>query len=193
MSEDKRSIAYFNTLAPDALSDELSPVIEELGLVENCRQLAMEGWTVIEDVADADFNARFRAKIMETKGGNMLLAKDPIYAEAIMKPKLLAMAEFSVGRGFLISQIAASVRPKGAPSIGLHADNNWLPAPFPAHNMLLTGCWACDEYTEANGSTLVIPGSNNLRRHPTNLEIEPFTQTLRACRWRDKTYLDWQI
>ena len=108
---------------------------------------------------------------METKGGNMLLAKDPIYAEAIMKPKLLAMAEFSVGRGFLISQIAASVRPKGAPSIGLHADNNWLPAPFPAHNMLLTGCWACDEYTEANGSTLVIPGSNNLRRHPTNLEI----------------------
>ncbi len=132
----------------------------------------MEGWTVVKDVADPDFNARFRETIMQSKGGNMLLARDPIYAQAIMMPKLLAMAEYSVGRGFLISQVAASVRPKGSPSIGLHADNNWLPAPFPAHNMLLTGCWACDEYTEANGCTLVIPGSNNLRRHPTQLEIE---------------------
>ena len=172
MSEVRRPQAYFDTLSPEAISDSLAPVIEELGLGENCRQLAMEGWTVVENVADADFNERFRAKIMESKGGNMLLAKDPIYAEAITMPKLLAMAEYSVGRGFLISQVAASVRPKGAPSIGLHADNNWLPAPFPAHNMLLTGCWACDEYTEANGCTLVIPGSNNLRRHPSQLEID---------------------
>ena len=164
---------YFDTLPPDAISDELAPAIEELGLLENCRQLAMEGWTVIEDVATPDFNARLREKIKELcpgGGGNMLLAKDPIFADAILSPKLLAMAEFSVGRGFLISQVAASIRAKGAGSIGLHADHNWLPAPFPAHNMLLTGCWACDEYSEAGGSTLVIPGSNNLRRHPTTQE-----------------------
>ena len=80
------------------------------------------------------------------------------------------MAEYSVGRGFLISQIAASVRPKGSNAIGLHADHNWLPAPFPAHNMLLTACWACDEFTKENGSTLVIPGSHTLRRHPSAKE-----------------------
>ena len=164
---------YFDTLPPDAISDELAPAIEELGLLENCRQLAMEGWTVIEDVATPSFNTRFREKIKALcpgGGGNMLLAKDPIFADAILNPKLLAMAEFSVGRGFLMSQVAASIRPKGAGSIGLHADHNWLPAPFPAHNMLLTGCWACDEYSRAGGSTLVIPGSNNLRRHPTPQE-----------------------
>ena len=167
---------YFDTLAPDAVSDELAPVIDELGLRDNCRELAMEGWTVVQDVADQDFNAAFRAKIIEIAsnqgGANMLLAKDPIFAKAVLRPKLLAMAEFSVGRGFLISQVAASVRPKGAPSIGLHADNNWLPAPFPAHNMLLTGCWACDEFSKAGGSTLVIPGSQNLRRHPTADETQ---------------------
>jgi hypothetical protein len=166
---------YFDTLPPDAISDELAPAIEALGLLENCRQLAMEGWTVIEDVATPDFNARLREKIKELcpgGGGNMLLAKDPIFAEAILNPRLLAMAEFSVGRGFLISQVAASIRAKGAGSIGLHADHNWLPAPFPAHNMLLTGCWACDDYSEAGGSTLVIPGSNNLRRHPTPQETK---------------------
>lgn len=165
-----RPVAYHDTLPPDAISAELAPVIDELGLHDNCRQLSMEGWTVVEDVADPQFNEAFRNKILDITGGpgggNMLLAKDPIFAQAVMMPKLLAMAEFSVGRGFLISQVAASVRPKGSPSIGLHADNNWLPAPFPAHNMLLTGCWACDEYTKAGGSTLVIPGSQNLRRHP---------------------------
>ncbi len=171
---DKPSL-YYDTLPPDAVSPELQPVIEALGLEENCRQLAMEGWTVIENAADAQFNASLRARIVELSprgGSNMLLGKDPLFAEAVLNGKLLAMAEFSVGRGFLLSQVAASVRPKGADTIGLHADNNWLPAPFPAHNMLLTGCWACDEYTREGGATLVIPGSNNLRRHPDAAEIK---------------------
>jgi hypothetical protein len=159
------------TLAPDAISDELRPAIEEFGLEDNCRQLAQEGWTVIEDVASTEFNERLRDKIQEFGGGNMLLANDPVFSEAVLSPKLLAMAEFSVGRGFLISQVAGSVRPQGSPSIGLHADANWLPAPFPAHNMLLTGCWACDEYTKDGGATLVIPGSNVLHRHPDPDEV----------------------
>ena len=161
-----------DTLAPEMISDELAPTIEALDLEYNCRQLATEGWTVVEDVASAEFNERLRNKILELRpGGNMLLAKDPVFSEAVLSPKLLAMAEFSVGRGFLISQVAASVRPQGSPSIGLHADANWLPAPFPAHNMLMTGCWACDEYTEEGGSTLVIPGSNALHRHPDPDEV----------------------
>ena len=167
---------YYDTLAPGDISVELAPIIEELGLLKNCEQLASEGWTVLENAASAEFNERFREAIIRlagTSGGaNMLLASDSIFAEAIMNPKLLAMAEFSVGRGFLISQVAASVRSKGAGTIGLHADNNWLPAPFPSHNMLLTGCWACDEYTEAGGSTLIIPGTNKLHRHPDGDEIK---------------------
>ena len=159
------------TLAPEAISDELRPTIEEFDLEDNCRQLAAEGWTVVEDVASSEFNERLRHKIQDVGGGNMLLAKDPVFSEAVLSPKLLAMAEFSVGRGFLISQVAGSVRPQGSASIGLHADANWLPAPFPAHNMLLTGCWACDEYTKEGGSTLVIPGSNALHRHPDPDEV----------------------
>ena len=62
--------------------------------------------------------------------------------------------------------------PKGDFTIGLHADSNWLPAPFPAHNMLLTACWATDGYTKEGGSTLVIPGSQTLRRHPNPEETK---------------------
>ena len=166
---------YYDTLAPDAISTELAPVIDALGLAENCRQLAAQGWTVLHDVATAEFNVRLRNTILklvgDRPGASMLLAKDPVFAEVVLMPKLLAIAEFSVGRGFLLSQVAASVRTKGAPVIGLHADHNWLPAPFPAHNMLLTACWACDGYTQAGGSTLIIPGSNKHRRHPDADEI----------------------
>lgn len=166
---------YFDTLAPDEISPELAPAIDELGLRENCRELIMNGWTVIEDVSSPEFNERFRETILRLSsnggGSNMLLAKDPVFAEAILNPNLLAMAEFSVGRGFLISQVAASVRPKGTGALGLHADHNWLPAPFPQHNMLLTACWACDEFTKENGSTRLIPGSHTLRRHPRTEEI----------------------
>ena len=172
---------YYDTLAPEEISESLQPQIEALGLAANCRQLAEEGWTVIEGAADPDFNQALRDAILrlaKNGGANMLLAKDPVFAEAILNPALQAVAEFSVGKGFLISQVAASVRPKGAGTIGLHADHNWLPAPFPAHNMLLTACWACDEYTEAGGATLIIPGSNRHHRHPDADEIRDLSQAV---------------
>lgn len=166
----------FETLAPDAISDELAPTVGELGLEDNCHELATEGWTVIEQAASPEFNERLRSTILERAAGRagarMLLKDDRVFAEAVLNPKLLAMAEFSVGRGCLISQVAASVRAEGAPTIGLHADHNWLPAPFPEHNMLLTACWACDDYTKEGGSTLVVPGTGRLRRHPDRAEVE---------------------
>ena len=169
----------YDTLPPEAISEELAPVIEALGLTANCRQLAEEGWTVVEDVAGTAFNTRLREKILELAGrhdgARMLLARDPVFAEAVLQPKLMALAEFSVGRGHLISQVAASVRRQGSPTIGLHADNNWLPAPFPAHNMLLTACWVCDGYSAADGGTLIIPGSNKLHRHPNRDEVQALT------------------
>lgn len=165
---------YYDTLPPDAISEELAPVISELGLQENCRQLAEEGWTVLENAATPEFNDRLRETILRVtdgKGGFMLLSQGPVFAEAVLNKSLMAMAEFSVGRGFLLSQAAATVRRQGEPSIELHADHNWVPAPFPSHNLLLTACWACDGYSLEAGATLIIPGSNRLRRHPNETEV----------------------
>ena len=63
----------------------------------------MEGWTVIHKPASDEFNARFRGEDQRAvsrrwRQGNMLLAKDPVFVEAVMNPSLMAMAEFSVGR-----------------------------------------------------------------------------------------------
>jgi|TARA_B110000967_G_C18892621_1_gene568414 hypothetical protein len=170
----------YDSTAPGAISAELLPVIEELGLFDACQHLVEHGWAVVENVSTPEFNAALRAKILEVNGGkeggkNMLLRHDPIFAEVVLNPNLLAMAEFSVGRGCLISQVASSVRPKGSAALALHADANWMPAPLPEHNMLLTVCWACDEFTQENGATMVVPGTKTLRRHPTAEETDAKT------------------
>ena len=180
MAEAKMSFRT-DSLPPEAISEELAPVVAELNLEQNCRELIELGYTVIRDVASSEFNQQLRDTIIRTakgddpagpRGSNMGLLLDPVFGEAVTMPKLMAMAEFSVGRGHLISQVATSVVPGGSGSVGLHADQNWLPAPFPEHNMVTTMCWATDEYTEENGSTHVVPKSHLLRRHPTEEEME---------------------
>ena len=170
----------FGTLPPEEISEKLMPTLQELGLVENCRQLATEGWTIIEEAADPDFIARLRQAIIEcspvagSDGSKTdgLLKVDPVFAEAAINPKLMAIAEFSVGRGFLLASMVTTIREKNSNPIDLHADQLYFPEPFPAHNMMLTCCWATDEFTLENGATTVMPGTNALLRHPNEEEIK---------------------
>ena len=167
------------TVPPEEISAELMPVVEELGLVENCRQLAREGYTIIENVAAPEFVARLRNTILEsttageTGSGSsmMVLGRDPVYAEAALNPRVMAMAEFSVGRGFLLGSLIASIHTHGRPALELHCDQEMFPAPLPAHNMMLTACWATDEFTREGGATRVVPGTSRHLRHPSEDEV----------------------
>ena len=169
----------WTTIAPDEISEELLPVLEELGLVENCRQLAAEGWTVIENAADPEFITRLRNAIIQhtpltgaessTTGG--LVGKETVFDEAAINPKLMAVAEFSVGRGFLLSSMVSTIRSGVAPALEMHADQVYFPEPLPEHNMMLTCCWVTDEFTVENGPTAVASGTHRLLRHPSELEI----------------------
>ncbi|HET6793319.1 MAG TPA: phytanoyl-CoA dioxygenase family protein [Acidimicrobiales bacterium] len=175
-----RAAQLTDTLPAGTVSDELAPVIDRLGLADNCRQLVDEGYTVIAGAAAPEVTARLREAILtasritsdaDAGGASMLLRRDPVFAEVVLNPKLMAMAEFSVGRGHLLSQVAGSVKPRGGAGLALHADQNWFPAPFPEHNYMVTFCWTCDEYTREGGATLMIPGTHRLRRHPDHDEI----------------------
>ena len=167
------------SVPPDEISTELMPRIEELGLVDNCRQLAEEGYTIIENVASPEFTDRLRDTMLRTTpvdesgsgSGMMMLGKDPAYAEAVLNPKVMAMAEFSVGRGGLIGSVISTVHAAGRPALALLSDQEVFPAPFPAHNMMLTACWATDEFSREGGCTRVVPGTHRHLRHPTEDEV----------------------
>ncbi len=86
---------------------------------------------------------------------------------------MLAAVEFMCGVGALAYQLTASVRPNGAKALFLHADHGAsIPAPFPAHNYILTACWACDDFSQEAGATLVVPGSHLHNRQPTAEEAK---------------------
>ncbi len=165
------------TATPSADPMPLDARIDALGLRDNVRELDELGYTVVQDPVAHALTDRVRDAILrladETEGpakgysASLLLGRDPVFDEAALVPQLQAIVEYVVGRGALLSQLIGSVRPKGAPPIGLHADNSWFPAPFPEWDFLVTGCWATEEFTQDGGCTLVIPGSHRAASHPT--------------------------
>jgi hypothetical protein len=170
-----------STNAPFDLRADLADRIGELGLSERVKDMRDEGYTVIRDIAMPAFTQRLRDTCLrlsqETPGmgkgrsAGMLLGRDPIFEEVVLNPKLLAMVEVMCGRGAVLSQLVASIRPNGSPELPLHADQNWFPAPFPEHNQLFTMCWVMDPFTQEAGATRVIPRSHVHRRHPSSEEI----------------------
>ena len=112
-----------HTLPLFELESELKTRVEELGLAENVSELEHDGYTVINDIATPEFTSRLREACLrlaqETAGSAkgrsaaLLLGRDPIFEEVVLNPKILALVEIMCGKGALLSQLLASIRPKG--------------------------------------------------------------------------------
>lgn len=164
-----------------AVSEELAPRIAEHGIAANLRELEEQGYTVIS--VDQELTDRLRAAILRAtehaKGPNstferasgMPLGVDPSISEACEHPAVLAIAEFICGKSCLLSAVLATVREAGS-AIQLHADQAWLPSPFPEHNAFMTACWITDDFTLENGATCFVPGTHKLKRAPTPADSE---------------------
>jgi hypothetical protein len=137
---------------------------------------------VLRGAAPPEVTDRIREAILrlvhETAGRQqgytaaLMLGRDPAFDAAVLNEKLGVLVEYMCGQGALLSQLIGSVRPQGHGFLGLHADQNWIPAPFPEHNQLLTACWVCDDFSQEAGATRVIPGSHRHRRHPSPEEVQ---------------------
>ena len=188
------------TVAPGEISDELAPRIRELGLERNCEELWEQGYTVIEDATPSEYWQELRKTILKAGYpgalGSTLMGKYPNVAEAAVNPKMMALAEFSVGAGFILSNVASSIRRKGDRNIGLHCDQVWHPVPFPDSNLFLTACWACDDFTLESGATTVVPGSASFRRPPNMEEVATIKRIPIECKagsiavWDGRTWHD---
>ena len=172
-------------LGPLDVADHLQARVEELGLTESLAHFREHGYTVIEDVASHEEMDELREAIhsfsneipgVGQRGAPYLLGRHPAIDRIATNPKILAFAEVSVGNGFRGSQFAGSIKYKSEDDTGgVHADQNWLPAPFPEHNCVITFCIPCEGMTAEGGATRVVPGSSGLRRHPTPMEARSET------------------
>lgn len=171
------------TVPPYAISDDLRPAIDALDLWDNVAELRDQGYTVVKDVAPPEVFDELREVIHNFAGESerplayatvsMLLGRHPVVDKVATLPKVLAIAEASVGQGMRASQFIGSImRQNPGRALGLHADQNWIPAPFPEHNCVLTFCMPCEGMTDEQGATQIVPGSHSLRRHPTPAELK---------------------
>jgi hypothetical protein len=175
----QETLAPWEQLPMYAVSDELAPTIEKLGLSRNLDELRENGYTIIE--VDRDLSDRIRAATLQAvqgaSGPNASfdlafatpLGEDPVFEEACTHPAALALAEYICGRGCTLSSVLATVRIAGS-ALGLHCDQGQIAAPFPEHLVNLTACWVTDEFTKANGAFMIIPGTQRRRRNPTPAE-----------------------
>ena len=166
-------------LGPDDVADHLQTRIDELSLADALAHFREHGYAVIEDVAPPEEMDELREAIhglsqpspiagIGNRGAPFLLGRHPAVDRIATNAKILAFAEVSVGNGFRASQFAGSIMYKSdAEAGGIHADQNWLPAPFPEHNCVITFCIPCGGMTAEEGATRVVPDSHLLRRHPT--------------------------
>lgn len=171
------------TVPPYAISDDLRPAIDELDLWQNVAELRDHGYTVVKDVAPPELFDELREVIHrfseQSEGvlqgitASFLFGRHPVVDQVATLPKILAIAEASVGQGMRASQfIGSRLSQSDGLKLALHADQNWIPAPFPEHNCVLTFCMPCEGMTDEEGATRIVPGSQSLRRHPTPAELE---------------------
>jgi hypothetical protein len=149
--------------------------VAQLDLETNLEELRDTGYTVI--TVGRELTDRIRSAILQLTdagaGSNASfdrvcatpLGADVAFTEACTHSAVTTVAEFMCGRGCILSSILGTVRTSGS-AVGTHCDQGHLPDPFPEHIAYVTACWITDEFTKANGATMMLPGTHKFRRSP---------------------------
>ena len=152
MTEESLNIES-SSVGPFEVSDELRPRIDELELWDVVDQIRDEGYAVIRNAAPPELMSDLRevihslAKLTRpdpARGAVKLLGRDRTVDLVATLPKVMAVAEYSIGKGFRAGRFHGSIKREGGEGLALHSDQNWIPAPFPEHNLLIMFCFACE-------------------------------------------------
>ncbi len=150
------------------------------------RVLDAEGVCVIEGVLDARGIARVKDALLrgissdqssgvpvrgfpfdpDSKNVRLfdLIGKDPVFVELVQHPLALELVRHQIGAPFLLSNFSANVTAPGSGAMYMHADQGYVPAPWPPYPMATNVAWTLDDFTAENGGTRFVPRSH-LRDH----------------------------
>lgn len=143
------------------------------------------GYAVVEGALEADQLARVRSRLADQAAGELaagvgyvdsggcnqrvwnLPNKGDEFLDLLRHPLYTQHMDRILGRGWLVSSSTANIAGPGGEPMFLHADQGYVPAPFPPRPLVANCGWLLDDVTEANGATRVVPGSHLLGRGPT--------------------------
>lgn len=67
---------------------------------------------------------------------------------------------------YLLGSITANIAGPGGDAMALHADQGYVPFPWPPFPLVCNIAWLLDDVTEANGATRIVPGTQLHQRVP---------------------------
>ncbi|HMC80605.1 MAG TPA: phytanoyl-CoA dioxygenase family protein [Acidimicrobiia bacterium] len=162
--------------------------------------LATHGYCLIEGALAPDRVAAIRNRLDELcqseiadgtdyvyEGGSNqrvwnLLNKGGVFEELAQEPLVLGLVEHLLDFGFLLSNIDANAAGPGGSPMFLHADQSFVPPPWPPYPLVANAMWMIDDFTPDNGATRIVPGSHLLGRGPDYGTGEAVTaETVPVC------------
>jgi ectoine hydroxylase-related dioxygenase (phytanoyl-CoA dioxygenase family) len=95
-----------------------------------------------------------------------VLSRDPLFEDLAFHPLAVGFVRGVLGWPALLGNISANITGPGGGEMVLHADQLFVPQPWPAEPQGLNVAWCLDDFTEANGATCFAPQSHRLNRTP---------------------------
>ena len=75
-----------------------------------------------------------------------------------------------LGRGFLLSSANANFAGKGGSAMFLHQDQGYVPLPFPPFPLVCQVIYLIDDFSQANGGTILVPKSHLVLANGNNFK-----------------------
>lgn len=95
-----------------------------------------------------------------------LLNRDPVFCDLAEHPVALELVRATLGWPALLSNISGNITGPGASAGILHADQIFVPEPWPAAPQGINVAWCIDDFTRENGATELVVGSQRWSRLP---------------------------
>lgn len=104
--------------------------------------------------------------------------EDPVFAEALMNPAMLAMVTYLLGYSAVLSNMGCWMKGPCKSNFPLHTDCGGMPSPLPQQAYAAQCTYLLTDFDRDNGATCLVPGSHRWNRNPIGDEktLLPYEQ-----------------
>ena len=165
--------------------------LDEFGICLIDRALGTEQLTRLRNrlYAAADDDVRLKRPSSSSGGDHDsnnqriwgLLNRGQEFVDLVEDPRSIELLKYLLEWPFLLSSISANIAGPGHDGMVIHADQLFVPEPWPARPQGANCFWLVDDFTADNGATHVAVGSHRLNRMPKDdAEAESYFVHLEA-------------